>query len=130
VVLAAAVAVLAVAAVVAAIVVAGGDAPSTTSTTTVVASIPPDTFFAPLPAPSGVSVVADGTGSFTVAIPPVAGAQGYEVEPTNGTAVVAVAPGEDTAVVEGQGATTMCVVVRALGNEGRVSRDAGPFCSG
>ena len=127
--IAAVVGVVAVAVIVLAIVIAGGDSPSTTSTTTVVASIPPDTFFAPLPAPTGVTVVADGTGSFTVSIPPVAGAEGYEIEPTNGAAIVAVDADELPVVVDGDGATTMCVVVRALGREGRVSRDAGPFCS-
>ena len=74
VVIASVVGVVAVAVIVLAIAIAGGDSPSTSTSTTAVASIPPDTFFAPLQAPAGVTVVADATGSFTVSIPPVAGA--------------------------------------------------------
>ncbi|MFT3852342.1 MAG: protein kinase [Ilumatobacteraceae bacterium] len=123
-------AVVAVAAVIVAIAIAGGgDPPATTTATTVVTSRPPDTFFTPLAMPAGVTVVTAGDGTFTVSVPPVAGARSYEIEPANGGEPVTVAADQLPATVDGQGASTLCVTVRALGSEGRVSRDAGPFCS-
>lgn len=125
-----ALAVVAVLAVVLAIVLAGGDDSPAAVSTTVASSLPPDTFFAPLAAPADVTVVADGTGSFTVTLQPVDGARAYEIEPVGGGVTQTVQPDALAATVAGNGASTMCVVVRALGDEGRVSRDGGPFCSG
>ena len=130
--IASALAVVAVAAVILAIVIAGGGSSSTTSTTATPSSIPPDSFFAPLGAPTGVTVTqaADGGGGFAVAVPVVSGATAYEIERTIGGDVVTVQAGQLPVTVDGKGASTLCVVVRALGADGRVSRDGGPFCSG
>ena len=122
-------AVVAIAAVVIAIVVAGGGSSPTAATTTVASSRPPDTFFTPLAPPTSVTVTPAGNGTFTVAIPAVSGAVGYEIEPANGGDVVSVESAGLPATIVGNGATTMCVVVRAVGNDGRLSRDSRAFCS-
>jgi len=122
-------AVVAIAAVVITIVVAGGGSSPTAATTTVASSRPPDTFFTPLAPPTGVTVTPAGNGTFTVAIPAVTGAVGYEIEPANGGDVVSVESAALPATIDGNGATTMCVVVRAVGNDGRLSRDSTAFCS-
>jgi len=122
-------ALVAIAAVVIVIVVAGGGSSPTAATTTVASSRPPDTFFTPLAPPTGVTVTPGGSGTFTVAIPAVTGAVGYEIEPANGGDVVSVESAALPATIDGDGATTMCVVVRAVGNDGRLSRDSSTFCS-
>lgn len=45
------------------------------------------------------------------------------------TDVVSVLAADLPLTLDGKGATTLCVIVRATGLGGRVSRDAGPFCS-
>jgi serine/threonine protein kinase len=126
--IATALAVVALAAVVTIIVATSGGSPSTATTTSVASSLPPDTFFTPLAAPAGVTVTPATGGSFAVAIPAVAGATGYQIERTTGGDVIAATPEQLPILVDGRGATTLCVVVRAVGNDGRISRDAGPFC--
>jgi serine/threonine protein kinase len=110
------------------------DAVGPAATTTVAGQRPPDTFFEPLAVPSGVAVTPGADGTFRIDIPPVAGAGGYEVQraggdPASASAVVTVGASDLPLTLDGEGAAHLCVVVRAVGSGGRVSRDGGPFCS-
>ena len=99
-------------------------------TLSTVCSRPPDTFFQPLATPSGVGVTAIGDGTFRVAVPPVPGAGAYEIQRTGDATDVATVVGADLPLtLDGKGAARLCVVVRAVGPGGRVSRDGGPYCS-
>ena len=118
--------------VIAGIVLLGGGGDDDASPTTPAASsAPPDTFFDTLEAPTSVTVALTGAGVFTVDVAPVDGATGYEIQPV-GSGVDTVSVGADglPATVDAPGATSLCVVVRALGEGGRISRDSEPACSG
>jgi hypothetical protein len=83
-------------------------------------------------APEGLHPPAPGgtDGTFRVAVPPQPGAVGYEIQRTGETAdVLTVAVADLPVTLDGSGAGNLCVVVRAVGPGGRVSRDGGPFCS-
>jgi tRNA A-37 threonylcarbamoyl transferase component Bud32 len=120
----------AVAALVAGIALLGGGDGASVATTTVPASAaPPDTFFATVATPRSVTVTKVADGSFRVDVAPVEGAIGYEIEPVGGAPTVSVDADALPATLEAPGAAALCVVVRAVGDGGRISRDAPPACS-
>lgn len=90
---------------------------------------PPETFFQLVPAPAGVSVTEVGDGRFEVGFEVPDDVTAVEIEVVGGAAsgrpiVVEASPG----VVAVDGAVA-CVVLRSLGERGRVSADVGPVCS-
>lgn len=125
-------AVAAVAAVAGAVAIVGGDGGEGPATpTTVVASGPDDTFYDTLAVPGSVTVSATGDGRFEVEIQPVDGATGYEVTAVNaGVEPVIAAADELPVTLIAPDADPLCVVVRAVGEGGRISRDSAPACAG
>ena len=126
--IAAGVAVAAIAVIVVGVLALGGGDDAADTPTTAPTIAPPDTFYDALVAPTGVAVSAVGDGTFSVAASPVDGATSYEIEVVGASSdpvTAAVLP----ATVDGAGATTLCVTVRAVGESGRVSRDSEPACS-
>lgn len=123
--------VLAAIAIVAAGLLAFGDSddkgvtPSSSSATVT----PTDPFLAVVATPADVSVTA-AESEFIVDIAPVSGAISYLVTPVGGSIeAVTVAAGSLPARIPATGADHLCVVVQAIAEGGRVSRDGGPFCS-
>ncbi len=103
----------------------GDDQPTTSAT---VVALPTDEFFAAPSTPSGVSVTESGDGQVTVAWDSDTSgrAVSYEVQPTGtGEALSTV---ETSLTIDG--GSSLCVVVRAVGERGRLSADTGPVCVG
>ncbi|MEO5902074.1 MAG: protein kinase [Ilumatobacteraceae bacterium] len=125
-------AVVALAAVGIGIAVSRGDSSGVgpTPTTSTPESRPPDTFFQPLAVPVGVTVTAVGDGSFRIAVPNEQDAAAFEVQRAgDATDVVSVLAADLPLTLDGKGATTLCVIVRAVGSGGRLSRDGATVCS-
>lgn len=101
----------------------------TTDTSVATTTPPPDTFFDVLATPQTVTVAVAADGAFTVDVAPVAGALSYEIELLASGETVTVEAGELPATVTAAGVDTLCVVVRAVGEAGRVSHDSRPACS-
>lgn len=130
--IAAGAAVAAVAAVAGAVAIVGGDGDEGPATpTTVVGSGPDDTFYDTLAVPVSIAVSATGAGRFEVDIPPVDGATGYEVTAVNADVEPVIAAADELpATILAPDADQLCVVVRAVGAGGRISRDSEPACAG
>jgi hypothetical protein len=109
----------------------GGDDDTGPSTTGGAVSRPPDTFYATLSPPVSVGVTAAADGTFSVEVQPVDGATAYEIEPLNAAVEpVTVAADALPGSLPATGGGNLCVVVRAVGEGGRISRDSAPACSG
>jgi hypothetical protein len=110
---------------------AGGGDDTTTSTTDADVSRPPDTFYATLSPPASVGVTPAAGGTFTVEVQPVEGATAYEIEPLNAAIEqVTVAADALPGSIAAADVANLCVVVRAVGEGGRISRDSAPACAG
>jgi hypothetical protein len=109
---------------------AGGDDDTGSSTTDIAVSSPPDTFYDTLSPPASVRVIAAGDGEFRVELDAVEGATSYEIQPVGATLEpITVAAADLPATLSAAEASTLCVVVRAVGEGGRISRDSAPACS-
>jgi hypothetical protein len=83
-----------------------------------------------LAVPGSVTVTAAGEDRFRVDAEAVDGATGYEITPVNADVEpVTVAADDLPATVLAPDATNLCVVVRAVGDGGRISRDSDPACA-
>ena len=118
----------AIVAIAAGIVVLGGGSDDPAPETTVAVSPPPDTFFDTLASPSNVTVIGTGDGTFAVDATPVDGASSYEIEPVGAAGDPVVVNGFPV-TIDGRGASSLCVVIRALGGPAESSRDSDPACS-
>jgi tRNA A-37 threonylcarbamoyl transferase component Bud32 len=109
----------------------GGDDDTGPTTTDPTVSSPDDTFYATLTPPASVRVTAGAGGTFSVDLQPVEGATAYEIEPVNAAIEqITVAADALPGSVPAAGVANLCVVVRAIGEGGRISRDSAPACAG
>ena len=75
-----------------------------------------------------MTATADGT--FSVEVQPVEGATAYEIEPLNPAIdQITVAADALPGSVPAAEVANLCVVVRAIGDGGRISRDSAPACA-
>ncbi len=89
-----------------------------------------DDFFGAPPTPTGITVAADGDQLSVAWTPDLTGLSiGYQVQPT-GADVELIEVEEPKALVSRPEESAGCVVVRAVGDGGRLSADSDPVCPG